>query len=192
MLTITLAHPDHAAALLAFESENRLHFEQWIASRGEHFYQLEQVHASLQQAQAAAHAGEPKEYHYLVWLGDEIVGRVALRGIEREHYFKASIGYRFSGRHGGKGYASMAVNAVAESGFLNLGLQRIEAVVIMDNRPSQTIMRKCGFSQYGHSRASVLRHGQWLDTLLFERHAGPASEATQQSNPIAVLTPTPK
>jgi len=168
-LRITPALADYAEALLAFELENREHFEQWIATRGDQFYSKEAVRKSLEQAQWAAHANT--ELHYLVWIGEEIIGRVTLRGIEREQYFKASLGYRFSARHGGKGYASTAVSKIIEHALTELKLWRIEATIIANNLASIGVIRKCGFTQYGHSHASILRHGTWMDALHFERHA---------------------
>lgn len=174
---LTPALSEHAAALLSFEQENRQHFEQWISSRGEQFYQLSEVAKSLEQMQWLAKAGQ--EYHFLAWLDQEIVGRVALRGVEREQYHKASLGYRFSARHGGRGYASQAVSQVVNEAFQALSLHRIEAVVIPQNLGSLAVMRKCGFQQFGHSRSAVLRHRQWMDLLYFERHA-PDLEAAGQ------------
>lgn len=168
-LKITPALPRHAAALLAFELENRSHFEQWVAGRGDAFYTQANVAASLEQAQSAALAG--KEYHYLAWLADEIVGRITLRGVEREHYCRASLGYRFSQRHGGHGYATQAVRAVMQTAFEELGLRRLEAVVILDNAASLAVMRKCGFLQFGHAHSAVLQNGTWQDLLYFERLA---------------------
>ena len=166
-LTIALVKADDASAVLAFEQENRNHFEEWIASRGNDFYSLPEVRSSLKQAQYLANA--KREYHYLAWVGSEVVGRITLRGVEQDHYHKALLGYRFSQRHGGKGYATAAVNAVVVQAFNELKLNRIEAVVIIDNLPSQAIMRKCGFDKYGHSHDSVLRNGVWMDMLHYEK-----------------------
>jgi len=171
---ISLALPSHTDALLAFEIENRPHFERWIASRGDAFYSTQAVYRSLEQAQWSAHA--QKEFHYLTWLGDEIIGRITLRGIEREQYFKASLGYRFSARHGGKGYATTAVNSVVEHAFTELKLWRLEALIIADNLPSLGVIQKCGFSQYGHAHAAVLCNGKWMDVLHFEKHAQPIAD----------------
>ncbi|MBC3886205.1 GNAT family N-acetyltransferase [Undibacterium griseum] len=168
-LHIRLAHTDDSTALLAFELENRGHFEQWIASRGAAFYTPENVRESLRQAQWQAQAQQ--ELHYLAWNGDEIVGRITLRGIEKKDYFRATLGYRFSARHGGQGYATEAVNAVVQHAFATLGLWRIEAMVIADNHSSLAIMRKCSFTQFGHAHSALLRNGKWMDMLYFERHA---------------------
>ena len=166
-LTITLVKSDDAAAVLAFEQENRDHFEEWIASRGNDFYCLPEVRSSLEQAQYLANAN--REYHYLAWIENEVIGRITLRGVEQDQYHKAFLGYRFSQRHGGHGYATAAVNAVVGQAFEELKLNRIEATVIIDNLPSQAIMRKCGFTEYGHSHASVFRNGVWLDMLHYEK-----------------------
>lgn len=166
-LTIALVKADDASAVLAFEQENRYHFEEWIAGRGDDFYSLPEVRSSLEQAQYLANA--KREYHYLAWVGSEVVGRITLRGVEQDQYHKAFLGYRFSQRHGGHGYATAAVNAVVAQAFDEFKLNRIEAVVIIDNLPSQAIMRKCGFDEYGHSHASVLRNGIWMDMLHYEK-----------------------
>ena len=168
-MRITPATAVFAEPLLAFELENRAHFEQWIASRGDAFYNMAAVTASLEQAQWASLAKH--EYHYLAWIDDEIVGRLALRNVETNLYHKASLGYRFSARHGGKGYATQAVNHILEFAFKELRLHRIEALVIAGNLPSAAIMRKCGFQQFGHSHSSVLNKGVWMDMLHFEKLA---------------------
>lgn len=165
-LRISLVKSGDAEAVLAFEQENRAHFEQWIASRGDAFYHLDEVRSSLQQALYAASI--KREFHFLAWLDNEVVGRITLRGIETEQYHKAILGYRFSQRHGGKGFATEAVQAVVDTAFNDLKLKRIEAVVIEDNLPSQAIMRKSGFREYGHSHSSVFRNGVWMDMLHYE------------------------
>jgi len=173
MIRITPALASHAQSLLNFELENRAHFEQWIATRGDHFYNLNAVKSSLEQAEWSAHAG--REYHYLAWTEDSIVGRITLRDVEREQYGKALLGYRFSARHGGKGYATQAVASVVANAGEQLQIRRVEAIVIADNLPSLAIMRKCGFHQFGHSHASVQRNGNWKDMLHFEKLLVPVS-----------------
>ncbi|MDE2430995.1 MAG: GNAT family N-acetyltransferase [Burkholderiales bacterium] len=173
-IRITLAKIQDASAVLAFEAENRAFFEQWVAGRGDAYYDLSAVKTSLERAQHAAQI--QSEFHYLAWAGSEIVGRVTLRHIEREHFNKAELGYRFSQRHTGRGYASQAVEKVLEQAFKELRLWRVEASVIENNLGSRAIMRKNGFRQYGHAHAAVLRHGKWMDLLHFEKHATPAPQ----------------
>jgi len=166
-LKLTPARAEDAAAVLAFESENRAHFERWIASRGDAYYHLAHVEKSLKEAQWMWSAG--REYHVLAWHQETLVGRLTIRNIERTYYQKGEIGYRFAEASGGRGFASTAVNLLAQKAFAEFGLHRIESKIIVDNLPSVSVMRKSGFRQFGHARSAVLRHDQWHDLLLFER-----------------------
>lgn len=165
-LETRLVELSDAATVLDFELQNRAFFEQWIASRGDHFYNLTAVSESLAQALVMAQNG--REYHFLAFAEANLVGRLTLRGVETEHYQKASLGYRFSQKFGGRGYATTAVQQITEFAFTQLKLRRIEAQIIIDNLPSRAIMAKCGFRQFGHARAAVVRHGTWHDLLHFE------------------------
>ena len=166
-LMLTPARAEDAAAVLAFESENRAHFERWIATRGDAYYHLAIVENSLKDAQWQWQAG--REYHFLAWFDGALAGRLTIRNIERQYYKKGEIGYRFGEAFGGRGLASAAVRLVTEKAFKEFGLHRIESKIIIDNLPSAGVMRKSGFRQYGHARSAVLRHDQWHDLLLFER-----------------------
>ena len=166
-LQISPAHPEHTQAVPAFELENRRYFEQWIATRGDDYYHEQVVSASLQQALVAASL--QKECHYLAWVDSEIVGRVTLRHIERDFFHQATLGYRFSQRHAGQGFATAAVEAVIQLAVAELHLRRLKAVVAAGNTASQRIMEKSHFQCISRSHAATLLHGKWLDVLHYER-----------------------
>ena len=54
------------------------------------------------------------------------------------------IGYHFLPEFQGKGYATEAAGALLDYGFRDAGLERIVAVVLPDNKPSQAVMKKLG------------------------------------------------
>ncbi|MEQ9520189.1 MAG: GNAT family N-acetyltransferase [Parvibaculum sp.] len=54
------------------------------------------------------------------------------------------IGYHFHVAAQGKGYATEATRCLLDHGFRNLNLPRIVAVVLPDNHPSQSVMKKLG------------------------------------------------
>ncbi|MFZ6773620.1 GNAT family N-acetyltransferase [Undibacterium sp. SXout7W] len=170
-LQISPTHPEYAKAVLAFELENRRYFEQWIATRGDDYYHEQAVSASLQQAQMSANL--QKECHYLAWVGSEIVGRVTLRHIDRVFFHQATLGYRFSQRHAGQGFATAAVDIVIQLAVADLHLRRLKAVVAAGNKASQRIMEKCHFQCISRSHATTLLHGKWLDVLHYERRLSP-------------------
>lgn len=169
MLVLEPATAQHAAALLAFERENRAFFERWVAPRGDAFYALGAVRSTLADAEADRRAD--RAYGFLARVEGEIVGRVNLREVKRGAHESASLGYRFGERHAGRGYATGAVRLALAEAFGALGLWRVEAVLIEGNEGSRSVLLRNGFRQYGRSTRSARLHGTWRDLLHYERHA---------------------
>ena len=59
------------------------------------------------------------------------------------------IGYRISPEMWGKGYASLAVNALVKFIFENTNVNRIQAVVMKENPASVKVLEKNGFAKEG-------------------------------------------
>ncbi|WP_370679167.1 GNAT family N-acetyltransferase [Comamonas sp. GB3 AK4-5] len=165
---IRLLAASDAPALWAFERAHRAYFEQWVQARPERFYSApgfaEEMAASLQRQDS------DQAFHYLIWEGEALVGRINLTQVRRTHFHSASLGYRVAPDCGGRGLASLAVEAVLQQAFSTHQLQRIEAVARPENQASVRVLQKQGFTQFGHSRRSFELHGQWFDLLCFERH----------------------
>ena len=174
-MELTLLREQDAQALWVFETTHRQYFESWINARPETFYTPEGFDHALQTAllqQAADQA-----FHYLIWLGGELVGRINLTQVRRAHFQSACLGYRIAPTHSGQGLASDAVQAVMQKAFHIHGLKRLEATARPENPASIRVLVKNGFHQFGHSRSSLELHRQWFDLLYFEAHAQPPSTA---------------
>ncbi|MEM6646024.1 MAG: GNAT family protein [Bacteroidota bacterium] len=169
LVPATLAYAD---ALLAFELENRAFFEQWIASRGDAFYAVEYVLAHL--AAAEHDRARDRSYAYLAFAGSTLVGRVNLRGVERQQFHRATLGYRIGEPHTGRGYATAAVRLVLREACGPLKLYCVEAVVRDGNPASHHVLERNAFRRYGRSTQSVRHHGRWYDMHHYERHCAAA------------------
>ncbi|GAB5519729.1 MAG: GNAT family protein [Rhodothermales bacterium] len=167
-LSLVPATLAHAEALLAFELESRAFFEQWIASRGDAFYALEHVVSHLAAAEADRVAD--RSYAYLAYANQALIGRVNLRGIERQQFHRAMLGYRIGEPHIGQGYATEAVRLALAQAFGTLGLWRVEAVVPDGNPGSHRVLERNHFHRYGRSTRSVQYEGEWHDLHHYERH----------------------
>jgi len=161
-----------AAALLAFELENRAYFERWINPREPDFYALAAVQASIAEAERARAADSA--HAYVLKLRDEIVGRINLRHVERRFFNKAMLGYRMSAAHQGQGHATRALAMVLEEARTRLGLWRIEAEVRADNIGSSRVLLRNGFREFGRATRAIELAGAWHDLLHYEWHAGAA------------------
>jgi ribosomal-protein-alanine N-acetyltransferase len=153
-----------------FELKNRRFFEQHINARLPEYYSVDGVAQAIESAMAdAAH---DKGYQFLLRsAAGELVGRVNLSAVKRQHFHSAVLGYRIAESAGGKGYASDAVRQVIDSAFGELALLRIEADARVENVGSARVLVRNGFVQYGHSKRSFELAGVWYDRLHFERHA---------------------
>lgn len=160
-------------ALLAFELDNRAHFERWVTARAPSYYHQEAIAAAIEQAQRERQ--QDLAYQYLAKQDGQIIGRVNLTAVTRPYFNKATLGYRIGERFGGRGYATRVVALLLEEAFGTLELWRVEATARPQNLASIAVMQRNGFHQFGHSEKAMRFQDAWSDLLYFERrkeHAG--------------------
>ena len=168
-MQLQLLSQQDADALWIFETQHRSYFESWINARTASFYTPQGFEQALQTAllqQAAQQA-----YHYLIWQGEQLVGRINLTQVRQQNFHSASLGYRIAPTHSGQGLASQAVQDLMQKAFQVHALKRLEATARPENPASIRVLLKNGFQQFGHSRCSLQLHRQWFDLLYFEAHA---------------------
>ncbi|MEH1864033.1 MAG: GNAT family protein [Nostoc sp.] len=78
-----------------------------------------------------------------------------------------SIGYCFTKKFWGQGYATEAVKAVVSFGFQELSLHRIFATCHPENIASARVMQKIGMQQEGYLREHHWIKGEWRDSWLY-------------------------
>jgi [ribosomal protein S5]-alanine N-acetyltransferase len=155
-----------ATALADAYTRNREHLAPWEPRRRPEFFTEDAQRADADVKLAAAAAGQQDPW--VIWCGGEVVGRVNLTNIARGVFQNASLGYWVDQRHIGRGVASAAVRfAVARA--TALGLHRLEAGTLAHNEPSQVVLRRCGFTEYGRAPQYLLIAGAWQDHVLFQR-----------------------
>ncbi len=143
MPAVELVRPDHAAALLIFELENRAYFAASIPDRGDDFFaHFDDRHASLLTWQAAG----TDYFHVLVEDEGEVVGRVNLVEITDGC---AELGFRIAEKSVGKGLATAGVNQVCALARVEYGLTRLRARATNDNLRSRAVLMRTGFAETG-------------------------------------------
>jgi len=81
-------------------------------------------------------------------------------------YFRAEIGYDLSPDCWGQGYMTEALRAMIRNGFENLGLNRMDAMVYINNHRSLRLVKKLGFKQEGLLRDYFFLDGKFYDHYL--------------------------
>ena len=75
----------------------------------------------------------------------------------------AGIGYWVRRSRARQGFATEGVEAVAGHAFATLSIHRLEALVALDNVPSQRVVEKLGFTREGVAREVEFVEGRFLD-----------------------------
>ncbi|MFC9246265.1 GNAT family N-acetyltransferase [Streptomyces sp. NPDC057136] len=145
MPELQLLRHDHAAALLAFEQENRAYFGASVPDRGdEYFARFDARHSSLLAEQADGLC----YFHVLVGDGDEVLGRVNLVDVADG---SADLGYRIAEKAAGQGLATTAVRRICVLAATEYGLTALRASTTLDNAGSQAVLARTGFVRTGET-----------------------------------------
>lgn len=106
---------------------------------------------------------------FAITLGEpsssELCGAVGLT-LESEHA-RAELGYWLGENFRGHGYAREAVSCVLAQAFAELGLARIYAHCITDNRASLNLLEALGFEREGLLRGHICKDDTRLDVFVY-------------------------
>jgi len=83
-----------------------------------------------------------------------------------KRYFRAEIGYDLSPGFWGKGYMREALCAVFHHGFEHMGLNRVDALVFVENERSIHLLQQLGFKQEGYLRDYFYQDEKFYDHYL--------------------------
>ncbi|ATP39940.1 GNAT family N-acetyltransferase [Solibacillus sp. R5-41] len=95
-----------------------------------------------------------------------IIGTIGLQEWSLEHK-RANISYAIFPEKWGNGYASEAVDKVISYGFQELGLERIGAVVFVENKASSQVLIKLGFTKEGTLKKYMYQNDKPYDTDVY-------------------------
>lgn len=81
---------------------------------------------------------------------------------------RGELGYVLGSRHWGKGIVTAAVRLVVGSIFNEVeGLERVDALVDVDNKASQRVLEKAGFHKEGLLRSYMIQKGRKRDMVMY-------------------------
>ncbi|MYW65402.1 GNAT family N-acetyltransferase [Streptomyces sp. SID8379] len=140
--------PEHAAAVLAFERENREFFAASIPDRGDAYFEhFADRHAALlaEQDEGGVHM------HVLVDEDGAVLGRFNLVDVEDG---SADLGFRLARAAIGRGLATAAVRRLLTVAATDYGLTRVTASAARANHASQAVLTRTGFRPTGETTLS--------------------------------------
>ncbi|QYR19215.1 GNAT family N-acetyltransferase [Paenibacillus sp. sptzw28] len=87
-----------------------------------------------------------------------IIGTIGFNAWAPKHR-RAELGYEIHPKHWRKGYASEAITEITSYGFKDLHLNRIGAVVFIENEGSNNLLTKLGFQKEGVLKEYMYQNG---------------------------------
>lgn len=120
-------------------------------------------------ARFAERAREDSMYVSGIFLKHErvLVGLVDIMILQRGPVQSANLGYRIFQPYRRRGYAKEAVLAAMHEAFEGLKLNRLEAVMDLENRPSRALARALGMSREAVRRKYYFEGGRFHDQLVW-------------------------
>ncbi|MFJ1705604.1 GNAT family N-acetyltransferase [Kitasatospora sp. NPDC088346] len=140
MIRLERLRAGHAAALLAFETENRAYFARSVPDRGNAYFTgfAARHHELLTEQDAGLH-----HFHLVVDQEGALLGRVNLVDVDAG---AAELGYRIGERAAGRGVATSAVAEVCRLASTAYRLRALRAVTTRDNAASMAVLARNGFT----------------------------------------------
>jgi ribosomal-protein-alanine N-acetyltransferase len=172
---LRLPTKDDCEAFLTLVTRNRDHFRPYEPRRPASYFTLGGQREQVAAAQRQAELGERFEFGIWTRDGGRLVGRISLGGISRGSLQNAYLGYGVDIDHGGRGYATQAVRLAVRIAFEDLGLHRVQAAVVPENKASARVLGKAGFREEGLARRYLFLDGQWKDHRMFALTSDDAS-----------------
>jgi len=112
--------------------------------------------------------GEWKQLGIYLRENDTLIGDC---GFRRESNGEAEIGYTLAPEFRRRGFAAEAVEALIDCLFTRLGIKRVTARTIAENRPSLGLLEKLGFHLDKDAGETISLNGKETPVLMFYRDA---------------------
>ena len=129
-------------------------------------YSMEDSSAWVQSRDEAWDADREYSFVILDQRNARFAGGVGLGQVNRINQM-ANLGYWVRTSCTRRGAATAATRLIAEFGFRELGLQRIEILAAVGNDASQRVAEKAGATKEGTLRNRLLNHGKPTDAVLY-------------------------
>ena len=163
---IRLAQASDAECLLDYRMVNRNHLKPWEPAREPFYFTLAGCLQSIAMDRQAAQRDQA--YSLLVFDAGEtgVLGTVTFSNVTRGVFQACYLGYGIAAAWQGRGLMHEALEVSLEWVFRDLGLRRVIANYLPQNRRSERLLMRLGFQREGYARSYLCIDGTWRDHVL--------------------------
>lgn len=144
-------------------------YHNWFSDPDVALYMRWDAHTHMQQTNEFLKAfiadyEKPDFYRWAISLktDNKAIGSIGFH-IESEYDMLADISYSLGKAFWGKGIITEALQSVLRYGFIEVGINRIEAFHAVNNPASGKVMQKAGMKYEGHARQKYKSHHGFED-----------------------------
>lgn len=136
------------------------------------FYGMEPMENVSQARQIIAnfaksyHAKQGIRWGIVLKENNELIGTIGFNNWNSKNK-RAEIGYDLQPRYWRRGYATEAIQRVLSFGFREMDINRMGAVVYLENTASRQLLTSIGFEEEGILKEYMLQKGQFYDVTMF-------------------------
>lgn len=98
---------------------------------------------------------------------DRLIGSAGFYKWVQPGRYQAEMGYDLEPAFWGRGIMTEALGAILQYGFDKMGLHRIEVLISRQNKRSQALVRRLGFTREGVLRDHYFVEGRFADDVIF-------------------------
>ncbi len=153
----------HAQGIFDIAAKNRAYLGTWLTwvARMHDVSFIEKfVHGVLERHAAGL------EWSFVIIKNDVIIGRITIHKIDGYNQI-GEIGYWIAENEQGQGIVSQSCTQVIKFAFEKLKLNRLEIKCGTNNKESQRIPERLGFTHEGVMQQAELLNGQFIDLNLY-------------------------
>jgi [ribosomal protein S5]-alanine N-acetyltransferase len=139
----------------------------WINLRDHFPFPYTQADARDWLALRAADTGPP--HHFAIEQRGMAIGGISLEFFDDVYRMTAEVGYWLAEPMWGRGFATLAVKAVADYAFATFDLRRLQASVFEWNPASARVLEKAGFTFEARLRSAIVKDNRVGDMLMYAK-----------------------
>lgn len=164
-IDVSVLTPNDAEDVLKYYIKNKDYLRPFEPDREENFYTMSVQKRNLIESYKQYLNGD--SVNFGIYRNEKFIGKIQISNIIMGVLKSAFIGYSIDENEQGKGYMKEALRIVCNYAFDEIGLHRIEASTLSDNKKSQRVLKACGFKELGISEKYLFINGQWRDHIIF-------------------------
>lgn len=164
--TLEVPRPQDAALMVKYYSDNQQHLARWEPLWGDDYLTVRYWKVLLNQRRKSFKTGTAFRFAAIHKDRTEVIGVCNFSNVAYGAFMACHLGYSVSAKYQGQGFMYEILEAAIDYVFKTVGLHRIMANYLPDNKRSAALLERLGFEREGYAKSYLKINGEWQDHVL--------------------------